>query len=510
MEKQDGTRDARADDMSQRVSNELDHSLASGIAWTAVMRWLAQIVSWAGTLIAARILTPGDYGIVSMAMLAIGLVRMVEDFGLDAVLVQDRSIVGDIQARLAGFIIAVGVAMAAAFVLLSPLIAAFFREPGVAAVVCVLGLLCVTDALQVIPRAALQRDLAFGRLAATHLIQVAVMQSVLVALALYGAGYWAAVINVVAGAAVVTGVLIVWRPYAVQWPRQIGVFARPLLQGWRVIVSRIAWYGYSNADQTIIGRVIGKDGLGAYSFATTFANLPLTEVSSVVTRVVPGVFSEVQSRRDELRRYFLLLTEVIAFMTLPMSAGLALTADQFVPLILGPQWGAVVAPLQILCVYVAFQACQTLISHILMWTGQFRATMWYSVLTAVAMPLGVLFAAGSGLEAVAWTWAVVYPLVNIPALVRGLRTIETSLLDWLRALRPAIVGTVVMAACVAGARVWVLDQHPSIPAMVQWVASIGVGVLVYPVVVWFGFRERCLAIWDLIRQIRRSREARLD
>lgn len=495
--------------MSHGAPNQLDHSLASGIAWTAVMRWLAQIVSWAGTLVAARILTPGDYGLVSMAMLAVGLVRMVEDFGLDAVLVQDRSIVGEIQAQIAGFIIAVGVAMAAVFALVSPLIAAFFKEPSVAAIVCVLGLLCITDALQVIPRAALQRDLAFGKLAATHLINTVVIQGVLVALALYGAGYWAAVFNVVVGGAVVTLILIIWRPYAVRVPRQIGACARPLLQGWRVIVSRITWYGYSNADQAIIGRVLGKDGLGAYSFATTFANLPLTEVSTIVTRVVPGIFSEVQSRRDELRRYFLLLTEVIAFLTLPMSAGLALTADQFVPVVLGPQWGAVVVPLQLLCVYVSFQACQTLISHILMWTGQFRATMWYSILTAVAMPLALLATAGYGLEAAAWTWAIVYPLVNIPCLLRGLRTIEISLVGWLRALMPAIVGTLVMAACVAGARALVLD-HLAAPLLVQWIASVAVGVVVYPVVVWFGFRARCLAIWTLIKQIRRGPEARLD
>ena len=73
---------------------ELDRSLVNGMAWTAVLRWTAQIVSWIGTAIAARLLSPGDYGLVGMAMLAIGLVRMVEDFGMDAVLVQDRTIDG--------------------------------------------------------------------------------------------------------------------------------------------------------------------------------------------------------------------------------------------------------------------------------------------------------------------------------------------------------------------------------------------------------------------------------
>jgi len=115
--------------------------------------------------VAARLLVPGDYGIMSMAMLAVGLVRMVDDLGLDAVLVQDRGIAGDSQARLAGLAILIGASATALMALLAQPIAVFFREPEVAAVVGVLGTLTLIEALQVIPRAALQRALEYRRLA---------------------------------------------------------------------------------------------------------------------------------------------------------------------------------------------------------------------------------------------------------------------------------------------------------------------------------------------------------
>ena len=93
----------------------LDRSLVSGMAWTAVLRWSAQIVSWVATFYAAHLLAPGDYGLVAMATLAIGLARMVEDFGLDAILVQDRAITGNSQARLAGLLLMLGLALTAFF-----------------------------------------------------------------------------------------------------------------------------------------------------------------------------------------------------------------------------------------------------------------------------------------------------------------------------------------------------------------------------------------------------------
>src|SRR5687768_6164824 len=111
--------------------SDVDRMLMTGIAWTALFRFASQGIGWIGTVIAARILTPGDYGLFGMAMLAIGLARMVEDFGMDAVLVQDRAIGGTQQARLAGFVLLVGVLFALSFAALSQPIAGFFNEPQV-------------------------------------------------------------------------------------------------------------------------------------------------------------------------------------------------------------------------------------------------------------------------------------------------------------------------------------------------------------------------------------------
>lgn len=71
-----------------------------------------------------------------------------------------------------------------------------------------------------------------------------------------------------------------------------------------MLLSRAAAYAYASADQTIIGRVLGKAPLGVFLFVTTLANLPIQEITSVVSRVVPGVFSALQQRRSELRNAF--------------------------------------------------------------------------------------------------------------------------------------------------------------------------------------------------------------
>lgn len=199
----------------------LDHSLVSGMAWTAVLRWSAQIVSWVGTFYAARILMPGDYGLVSMAMIAIGLARMVEDFGMDAILVQDRGIVGSARARLAGLPLILGLVLCTVFSLVSHPIAVFFDEPKVESMIIALSAVFVTDALQVVPRAQLQRDLQFRRLGIAQLVQVFATQLALITAVSLGLGHWSLVVNTLAGAFAVTLLLCYWSPFAIRWPSDI-------------------------------------------------------------------------------------------------------------------------------------------------------------------------------------------------------------------------------------------------------------------------------------------------
>lgn len=480
----------------------LDYLLVTGIAWTAVLRWPAHAMSWIATGVAARILAPADYGIVSMAMIAIGLVRMVEDFGLDAVLIQDRTIVGEPQARLAGLVLCIGASLCALFVALAHPIAAFFGEPLVAPVLMCLSLLCIGDALQVVPRAGLQRGMKFARLAWLQFLQVMVTQGVLVAGALLGLGVWALVVSALCGALAATLLLFAWHPYALAWPREIARLASPLLQGWRVLASRIAYYAYSSADQTVVGKLLGKDALGAYSFATALSTTVSGEISATVTRVIPGIFSEVQRDPNALKRYFLVLTELLAYVSLPVSVGIALTADYVVRVVLGPQWEAVVVPLRILCVYSAYYTTQILFGPILTWTGRFRANMWCSIVAGITLPAAFLLGARFGLEGVAWAWAIGYPLANVPNAVLSFRAIGSGVRDWLGAVWPASAACTVMALAVVATR-WLLPDELATPLAAA--ATVAVGGCAYCAALRLLFPRRVREMIEFVKVLRARR-----
>jgi len=486
---------------SRHALRRLDRALVSGIAWTVVFRWAAQVVSWAATLYVARVLSPGEYGLVAMATVPIGLARLVEDLGLDAVIVQDRKLSEAQLASLAGSALCLGTLLTIAFMILAEPIAIYFREPAVAALVIAMSLTLITDSLQVLPRALLQRDMAFRTLGWLHAAQVTVAAVVLAVCAALSFGHWALVLNNLLSAIAITVVLYVLRPFRIAWPRQLGTIAGSLIAGWRMMVARAAWYGYTSLDSTVIGRVLGKDPLGAYGFAMTFASLPVTEVSVMVSRVVPGVFSSVQESRPYLRRYFLMLTEAVSYLTLPMSVGLALTADDFVLLALGPQWVSVILPLRILSAYVAINALQMLVSHVLLWTGHFRANMWFNVFALVVLAIGFYIGVHWGVAGVAWAWVVGFPVSIAPSVIMMARIIDLPSAAYFRAVRPALTACLVMVVAVLLLRE---ALAPGGSHAMRLSAQAATGALVYVIVLFTLFHRSVVTIYRTIRDARRA------
>ena len=128
-----------------------------------------------------------------------------------------------------------------------------------------------------------------------------------------------------------------------------------------MIVARLAWYVYSNADSTVVGKILGKTALGMYSFGWTMANVPIEKVTSMVMRVTPSVLAAARDDHVALRRYVIRITEAIAVITFPATVGIALVAQLFALATLGEAWRGAILPLQFLAVYSGVRSISPLI-----------------------------------------------------------------------------------------------------------------------------------------------------
>ena len=126
--------------------------------------------------------------------------------------------------------------------------------------------------------------------------------------------------------------------------------------------------------------------------------------------------------------------------------------------------------------------------------------MHFTILAALVLP--VLFWLGArwqGTAGVALAWIVGFPLVSAPMYRHAMRTLDVSLGAYLRALWPALSGTLVMAAAVVGARL----VGAALPLAGRFAIEVAAGIVAYGAVMWLLHRTRLRAFLELLRALRR-------
>jgi teichuronic acid exporter len=480
----------------------LDRSLAHSLAWRAVTDWSSQILTWIAFFVVVRVLSPADFGIAGMAVVLFTYLRILGEFGIPMTVVTLRDLSDRQLAELNTASVGFGLSCFAIACLLARPVALFFKTPEVAPVLIVSCITVASLGLRAVPEGLLERDLRIPLLSSLNMAGDLVSAIATLTMALLGLGYWALVLGNVLGFSVRSLIVVAFRPCRFAWPRLESI-RHPLRFGWHVMVSVAALSAYSTLDNVTAGRVLGASALGFYSLAWNLANVPLEKVTSLVTTVVPTYLAAVQTDLPALRRYFRTLTEATALATFAPTVGVSLVAAEFVPLAFGHKWDAAIPALQVLSVYAAVRSVVALLEKVLTAVGKSRFRMWDQLWALGLMPCA--FYAGShwGITGIAWGWVVAYPLVAVPLYWKTFKTIEMRRIEYWRAVRPALEGSVVMVLAVAALKRLMPGGEP---LLLRLVLEIATGAVTYVAAVLLLHRQRVMAYWDMVKLLRRGRK----
>jgi O-antigen/teichoic acid export membrane protein len=484
--------------VTSEARGALDRSMVRAVAWGAGAKWASQVFTWVATIIVARLLHPYDYGLVGMAGIYVNLTTLISQIGIPDAIITLRDLTRRQIAELNAVALLLSVALVALSCGMAFPIARFFSAPPLRAVLIVASTTYLINAFQVVPRALLQKELRFKLLAAIETVRAIAQMLATLVFAWMGFGYWSLVNGVILGGAVATALTLCWRRYGFAVPNLANIYRELRFSG-HVTVSGVGWYVYSNADFLVAGRVLGEAPLGDYTVAWTISSAPIEKIGNLLTGVTPAFFSAVQNSKSELRRYFLRLSEALAYVTVPASIGIVLVADYLVPVLLGPNWSGVVGPLRWLGILVAFRSLTTMLPKLLTALNETKFVMWTTVISAIVMPFGFFIGSRWGTKGIAIAWIVIYPPIMLPLYYRIFRRIETNVREYLSAVMPAVGASTIMTVALLLLRS-TLPRDWSLTA--RFVLLIAAGTLCYASALFALYRRRMAQLFRAVRRMR--------
>jgi O-antigen/teichoic acid export membrane protein len=296
------------------------------------------VVGMGSVVVLARLLTPSDFGIVTMVTTLSLLFRSFGLNGFTELIIQRQELNEVLTTNLFWVQLGIGTALTIAFAGSGPLLAHFYHHAAVGDVATVMSLTIGIGCLGWVHLGLLQRAMQFRVTAVINFIGQLVLVLVSIALAVAGWHYWALAWGSVAQCvAVSVGAWIMcrWipgRPRRAAGTREGVGFAMSVYSHFALN------YLTRNTDNLLVGWRFGARSLGFYKKAYDLFVLPETQLFSPLTAVVVSTLSRVRSDEAQFHRFFLRVFTVLALVGMCIGADFALVGRYLIRIILGPGW----------------------------------------------------------------------------------------------------------------------------------------------------------------------------
>jgi teichuronic acid exporter len=392
------------------VPSGLKSQVVESLQWSAATKFLGQLANWCITIIVIRLLVPGDYGLMAMANAILGFLAMVAEMGFGASLVQTMAYDRERVRQLFGAALLVNAAFGAVLFASAPLVAGFYQEPRLTAVIRVASLQFIINALAIVPDALLRRELRFKRLSVVEIASGVSGNLVTLLLAFKGYGVWSLVMGALAGG-LARAILL---QFSVQ-DRLAPAFrfrgARPLASfGAGVTLTRVLSYFASQADIFIAGKLLGREIVGIYAVAVNLATLPMQRGQAVINDVAFSAFAKIQHDRNALAANLALAIRLTSLFAFPALWGVASVAPEVVRIALGEQWLDAIVPMQIVSLTIPFRMVSAIVVTTRMSVGRIDISIATALAGALLIPLTFFLASRYGLLGLAVAWVAVGPV----------------------------------------------------------------------------------------------------
>ncbi len=329
----------------------------NALAWSLYGQIISYVVFFGSSVVIARLLTPHEVGVFTIAIATIGVLNTLVAFDIGTYVVRATDLqppIVDAAFTVNGLL---SCAISAAIYLFSVVEGGYLGSPNVAKVLAALAVTPLISMFEFRPNTMLRREMNFRLISMISIAKTLVGTPVTIVLALDGYSYMSlAYGSIVGGVFGVACTNLAARHHArlrlsLHEARQMVVFGVRMMSigGLNAVASRVS--------EIILGHMLGLTALGLYSRASSISSMVFDNIYGAITRVIFVRLSESFRNTGNVRDVFLGSFEMILAVMWPAQMGLAVLSGPAIYLLYGERWIGAALPLSLLMVAQSIILC---------------------------------------------------------------------------------------------------------------------------------------------------------
>jgi O-antigen/teichoic acid export membrane protein len=362
-----------------------------GVKWTTFSTAAGVVIQLAQLSILTRLLKPGDFGLMALAMVVIGFSQAFVDMGISNAIIQKQQITQEQLSTLYWLNVLAGIGVFALILLASPLVARFYHEAKLVSILFLVGLTFVIQPLGQQYRVIMQKELRFDAMVKVEIATKLLGLGASVWFAVHGFGVYA-LVNATLITAIFSTLWFIALGYREHRPK---LYFRPsevrgfLGFGAYQMGEQSVNYISAHIDKILIGRLVGMEALGFYNLAWQLVMFPIVRINSILNVVAFPVYSKIQHDKKEIARYYSLSLHLLSAVLVPFLIFMAFFSHEIILIFYGKAWEQASTLLSILSVVGITKALGNPGGSVVLALGRADIGFWWNVGWATSVALGL-------------------------------------------------------------------------------------------------------------------------
>ena len=448
-------------------------TVISNFIWRLAERCGAQVVTLIVSIVLARILTPSDFGTVSLVMVFTTIMQVFVDSGLGTALIQKKDADDLDFSSVFYFNFVVCLILYAGMFVASPYIARFYDDSSLTAIIRVISLTIVISGVKGIQQSYVSRNMLFKRFFFATLGGTIFSAFLGIGMAYAGCGVWSIVVQQLSNTAIDTLILwitVKWRPKRMfSWERLKGL----LSYGWKLLASSLLDTVYNNLRNLIIGKIYTSADLAYYNQGDKFPKVIVTNINASIDSVLLPSMSGQQDHAERVKSMTRRAIKTSTYIMAPLMMGLLFCAEPIVKLLLTEKWLSCVPYLRIFCFTYMFWPIHTANLNAIKAMGRSDLFLKLEIIKKVMGLTLLLLTMRISVMAMAYSLIISSVICQIINSWPNWKLLNYNYIEQLRDILPSIIIAICMGICV-----YFVGFLP-MPTIITLVIQIMVGAVIY-------------------------------
>nr|WP_315152561.1 lipopolysaccharide biosynthesis protein [uncultured Flavobacterium sp.] len=370
-------------------------STINGFLWSAFQQFGAQIIGFIVTILMTRHFEPSEFGLIAMMTFFYGIGYTILQVGMSSSIIRttnpdsldyDTVFVSNLLISLFIYVV---------FFFFAPLMSSFFNQDSLTSIIRIYSLTLIIDAFSSIYITKLTKEIQFKNQATIQLATSICSSFLGVFLVFNNFGIWSYIYMVLCQSFLLSlsfWFFMSWRPH---FRFCASKFKIHFIFGYKLILVGLMDNLLNNLYTFILAKFFPIKQLGLYSRADSLKQIPVLNITQILTKVTLPLFSKHQNDNVELIKYYKNILLIVLFFNAALLVYVSVTAESLFLLVFTDKWLPAVPYFQLLCLAGIFQPINAYNMNVLTAMGNsllyLKIDLWKKVISVILIGLSLYY-----------------------------------------------------------------------------------------------------------------------